>query len=140
MQVLLLKRKHLFFLHFFTNYCESQRTHMVFFEGPKLKFRPKRRDSLRKFHRTYGLPLENYLSDRADHYRKCPTAIGEHCKMEIESGIVIYKFMPLSIMQLLSDSVLFKCKIYYLFNYYFRIFKPVSGLVFEHTLIILFFF
>ena len=43
--------------------------------------------------------------------------------------------MSLTIMQLLS--VLFKCKIYYLSNYYFRIFKPVLGLLFEHTLIIL---
>ena len=34
----------------------------------------------------------------------------------------------------------FKCKMYYLFNYYFRIFKPVLGLLFEHTLIILSFF
>ena len=37
-------------------------------------------------------------------------------KFLIEFGIVIYKFMSLSILQLLS--VLFKCKIYYLFNYY----------------------
>ena len=41
-------------------------------------------------------------------------------------------------MQLLS--VLFKCKLYYLFNYYFRIVKPVLGLLFEPTLIILSFF
>ena len=73
MQELLLKRKHLFFLHFFTNYCESFRTHMIIFACPKRKFRPKKRDPLRKFHRTYGLPLENYLSDRANHYRKCLT-------------------------------------------------------------------
>ena len=45
-------------------------------------------------------------------------------------------FMPLSIMQLLS--VPFKCKIIYLLNYYFRIFKPILGLLFEHTLIIFF--
>ena len=45
--------------------------------------------------------------------------------------------MSLTIMQLLS--VLFECKIYYLFNY-FRIFKRILGLLFEHTLIILSFF
>ena len=73
MQEFLLKRKHLFFLHFFTNYCESQRTHMVIFCGSQAQISAKKRDSLRKFHRTYGLPLENYLSDRANHYRKCPT-------------------------------------------------------------------
>ena len=73
MQELLLKCKHLFFLHIFRNYSESLRTHMVIFAGPKHKFRQKKRDSLRKFHRTYGLPLENYLSDRVNHYRKCPT-------------------------------------------------------------------
>ena len=56
-------------------------------------------------------------------------------KFKIECGVGIYKFMSLTIMQLLS--VLFKCRIYYLFNYYFRIFKPVLGLLFEHTLIIL---
>ena len=60
-------------------------------------------------------------------------------KFEIECGIVIYKCMSLSIMQLLSVlfkckiyylslsimqllSVLLKCKIYYLFNFYLRIF------------------
>ena len=64
-------------------------------------------------------------------------------KFEIEYGIVIYKFMfiykfmSLSIMQLLS--AFFKCKIYYLFNYYFRILKPVLGLLFEDTLIYFFF-
>ena len=31
MQELLLKRNHLFLLHFFTNYCESQRMHMIVF-------------------------------------------------------------------------------------------------------------
>ena len=46
---------------------------MIMFACPKRKFRPEKRDSLRKFHRTYGIPLENYLSDRANHYRKCPT-------------------------------------------------------------------
>ena len=71
---LLLKRKHLFFLHFFTNYCESQRTHMIIFCGSQAQISAKKkRDSLRKFHRTYGLPLENYLSDGANHYRKCTT-------------------------------------------------------------------
>ena len=70
---LLLKGKHLFFLHFFTNYCESQGHTWSFFVGPKLKCWPKKRDSVRKFHTTYGLPLENYLSDRANHYQKCTT-------------------------------------------------------------------
>ena len=42
-------------------------------------------------------------------------------KFEIEYDIAKYKFMSLSMMQLLS--VLFKCKLYYLFNYYLRIFK-----------------
>ena len=73
MQELLSKRKHLFFLHFFTNYCESQRTHMIIFCGSQAQILAKKRNSLRKFHRTYGLPLENYLSNRANHYRKCPT-------------------------------------------------------------------
>ena len=42
--------------------------------------------------------------------------------LEVECGIVIYKFILLSIMQLLSV-YFFKCKIYYfLNNYYFRIF------------------
>ena len=64
-------------------------------------------------------------------------------KFEIECGIVIYICMPLicmilSIMQLLSFP--FKCKINYLFDSYFRIFKPVLGLLFGHTLIILFHF
>ena len=46
-------------------------------------------------------------------------------KFEIECGIVIciYKCMSLSILMQL-----------FLFNYYFRIFKPVLGLLFEHTL------
>ena len=35
MQELLLKRNHLFFLHFFTNYCECQRMHMIIFCGPQ---------------------------------------------------------------------------------------------------------
>ena len=75
MQELLLKRKHLFFLNFFTNNCESLTTHMVIFCRSQAQISAKKnnRDSLRKFHRTYGLLLENYLSDQANHYRKCPT-------------------------------------------------------------------
>ena len=69
---------------------------MIFFAGPKLFLRvkdtiscvctsvtsplcvsvisaKKKHDSLRKFHLTYGLALENYLPDRANHYRKCQT-------------------------------------------------------------------
>ena len=41
-------------------------------------FGPPKCDLLRKFHGTYGLPLENYLPERANHYQKCRTAIGEH--------------------------------------------------------------
>ena len=33
----------------------------------------KKRDLLQNFHRTYSLPLENYLPDRTNHNRKCPT-------------------------------------------------------------------
>ena len=46
--------------------------------------------------------------------------------------------MALSIMQLLS--VLLNAKYNHLFNYYFRIFKLVLGLLFEHTLITYHFF
>ena len=97
MQELLLKRKHLFFLHFFTNYCESFRTHMIIFACPKRKFRPKKRDPLRKFHRTYGLPLENYLSDRANHYRKCLTVrrpLGNTVRSEELDADTVYSFVP----------------------------------------------
>ena len=48
--------------------------------------------------------------------------------------VLSYINVPFCIMQLLSVS--FKCKINY--YYYFRIFKPFLGLLFEHTLIILF--
>ena len=45
-----------------------------FFAGPKLKFRPQNTGFAPKFfYRTFGLPLENYLPDRTNHYRKCPT-------------------------------------------------------------------
>ena len=77
MQELLLKRNHLFFPHFSANNCESQRMHMIIFCGSQAQIlAPKKRDSLRNFHRTYGLPLENYLPDRTNHYRKCPTVRG----------------------------------------------------------------
>ena len=46
---------------------------MIIFCGSQAQISAKKRDSLRKFHRTYGLPLENYLSVRANYYRKCPT-------------------------------------------------------------------
>ena len=42
-------------------------------------------------------------------------------KFETEYDIAKYKFMSLIMMQLLS--VLFQCKLYSLFSYYFRIFK-----------------
>ena len=42
MQELFLKRKHLFFLHFFTNYCESQRTHMIIFCGSQAQIPAKK--------------------------------------------------------------------------------------------------
>ena len=75
MQELLLKRNHLFFLHFFT----SQKMHTINFCGSQAQVSTKKkRDSLQNFHRTLGLLLENYLPDRTNHYRKCPTAIGEH--------------------------------------------------------------
>ena len=41
MQGLLLKCKHLFFLHFFTNYCESQRTHTIIFCGSQAQISAK---------------------------------------------------------------------------------------------------
>ena len=44
MQELLLKRKHLFFLHFFTNYCESQRTHMIIFCGSQAQISAKKNE------------------------------------------------------------------------------------------------
>ena len=81
MQELLLKRKHLFFLHFFTIYCESQRTHMIIFCVSQAQISAKKKTEIctENFIGHTVLPLENYLSDRANHYRKCPTAIGEHC-------------------------------------------------------------
>ena len=45
-------------------------------------------------------------------------------RFEIEYDIAKYKLMSLRlIMMQLLLSVLFKCKLYYLFNYYFKIFK-----------------
>ena len=44
MQELFLKRKHLFFLYFFTNYCESQRTHMIVFCGSQAQILAKKNE------------------------------------------------------------------------------------------------
>ena len=64
---------------------------MIIFARPKIKFLPKKHDSLRKSHRTYGLPLENYLPDRVNNFWKCPTAIGEHCDNIIFwSGCILF--------------------------------------------------
>ena len=103
MQELLLKRYRLFFLHFFTNCCESLKTHMIIFACPHRKFRPKKRDSLQKFHRTYGLPLESYLSDRTNHYRKCPTAIGEHCYYYVAYCLMDYYYVAYCFVELYFD-------------------------------------
>ena len=81
MQELLLKRNHLFLLHKLLRVPKDAQVR--FLRVPSSNFGPKKRDPLRNFYRTFGLPLVNYLPDRTNHYRKCPTAIGEHCDTAI---------------------------------------------------------
>ena len=82
MQELLLKRKYFFFLHFFTNYCESQRTHMIIFCGPqaqisakKPRFAPKISSDIRSVAGELFIGPSQSLPEMSDG----PTAIGEHC-------------------------------------------------------------
>ena len=85
MQELLLKRKHLFFLHFFTNYCESQRTHMIIFCGShaqisaqKTRFAPKISSDIRSAAGELFTGPSQSLPEMSDG----PTAIGEHWSLD----------------------------------------------------------
>ena len=86
MQGLLLKCKHLFFLHFFTNYCESQRTHMIIFCGSQAKISaketrlaPKISSDIRSAAGELFIGPSQSLLEMSDG----PTVIGEHCIMAI---------------------------------------------------------
>ena len=81
MQELLVKRKHLFFLHFFTNYCESQRTHMIIFcvsqaqiSAHKTRFAPKISSDIQSAAGELFIGPSQSLLEMSDG----PTAIGEH--------------------------------------------------------------
>ena len=85
----LLKRKHLFFLHFFTNYCESQRTHMVIFCGSqaqisakKMRFAPKISSDIRSAAGDLFIGPSQSLPEMSDG----PTAIGEHWVSRMGGG------------------------------------------------------
>ena len=81
MQELLLKRKHLFFLHFLTSYFESQRTHMIIFCGSQAQISAKKTRSaptissdIRSAAGELFIGPSQLLPEMSDG----PTAIGEH--------------------------------------------------------------
>ena len=83
MQEILLKRKHLFFLHLFTNYCESQRMHMIIFCGPQAQISAKKKTG---FASKFSSNIRSAAGELfTGPHQSLPemsdglTAIGEHC-------------------------------------------------------------
>ena len=88
MHELLLKRSHFFFLHFFTNYCESQRMHMIIFCGSQAEIlAPKNWIRYEIFieHPSAAGELLTGPHQSLPEMSDVPMAIGEQCRLEFTS-------------------------------------------------------
>ena len=77
-----LKRNHLFFLHFFTNHCESQRLNMIIFCEPQAQILAQKTGFAPKFSldiRSAAWELFTGPHQSLPEMSDGPTAIGEHC-------------------------------------------------------------